>query len=227
MIELLKMCKGLINCAKTTHSKIMRNNIIQHQENWNKLSDVDQYWSILVDPDKIDNKWNLNGFYITGKTQISNLLTFLSNYGVKIHFASALDYDCGVGRLSEALSESFTYFTGVVFSRIMINLAKSHSKFTNLIYEKVNGKDLSNFQAKAFDFIIPLINLRHSPSNVQYNLVKEMVKLLKDDGVMVISFVTHWDLQNLLRNALNFISPKLTNYFLRIIQKLREKVWTL
>ena len=69
----------------------------------------------------------------------------ISNLGLEIHLKNALDYGCGAGRLSEALSETFDHVTGVDFSQNMLNLAKAHSKYKNLNYEKVNGKDLSNF----------------------------------------------------------------------------------
>ena len=56
----------------------MKNDIQHQRENWDKLGKVDPYWSILVNPDKIDNKWDLGKFYSTGKIQINKLLNFIT-----------------------------------------------------------------------------------------------------------------------------------------------------
>jgi ubiquinone/menaquinone biosynthesis C-methylase UbiE len=103
----------------------------------------------------------------------------------------------------------------------MINIAKAHNQFKNLNYEKVDGKDLSNFPAKSFDFIVSLISLQHSPPKIQYNLLKEMVRVVKDDGVIVVSMVTHTSISHLLRNAIANVSPKTVNYFLQLWQRIR------
>ena len=201
----------------------MKKNVVSQRENWDKLAKLDPYWSILVDPNKIDNKWDLNEFYITGKIQVNKLLNYLENIGIAIHLNNALDFGCGAGRLSEPLSEIFNNVKGVDFSQNMINIAKTHNQFKNLSYDEVNGKDLSNYPAKTFDFIISLITLQHSPPKIQYNLLKEMVRVLKDDGVIMVSMVTHMGLSNLLRNTINNISPKGVNYFLQVWQNIKGR----
>jgi ubiquinone/menaquinone biosynthesis C-methylase UbiE len=199
---------------------------IQHQrKNWDKLSEVDPYWSILVSPDKIDNKWDLNEFYSTGRIQINKLLNFVGNLGFEIHPKNALDYGCGTGRLSEALSETFDHVTGVDFSQNMINLAKAHSKYRNLNYETVNGEDLSDLPSNTFDFIISLITLQHSPPKIQIKILREMIRVIKDDGVIVVSVVTRMGLKNFLRNTVSSISPRLANLILEVRQKaIRKKI---
>ncbi|MCW6157991.1 MAG: class I SAM-dependent methyltransferase [Thermoplasmatales archaeon] len=102
------------------------------------MADVDPYWSILVDPSKIDNKWNLDEFYSTGRKQVKRVMDFISQNGITFQKFSALDYGCGVGRLSEALADVFSNVTGVDFSRKMINLAKAHNRYGNLNYEVTN-----------------------------------------------------------------------------------------
>lgn len=220
----MKRFGGKINILlEIINGYIMRNDIFQQRENWDKLSKLDPYWSILVDPNKIDNKWDLNEFYASGKIQVTKLLNYLKKIGLTIHVNNALDYGCGAGRLSEALSEYFDHVTGVDFSQNMINIAKAHNQFKNLSFKNVNGKDLSNIQAKTFDFIVSLITLQHSPPKIQYNLLKEMVRVLKGDGVIVVSMVTHMGLSNSLRNAINNVSPKITNYFLQLWQRIKRR----
>lgn len=174
-------------------------------------------------PDKINNKWDLNEFYATGVAEITKLLNILNNNGIKVNLENALDYGCGAGRLTEALARKFVSATGVDFSQNMINLAKTHGQFKNLNYEKVNGQDISNFPAKTFDFIVSLITLQHSPAQVQYLLLKEMIRILKNNGVIVVSMYTHMSLGHLLRNTMNNINPKFTNYILTVREKFKGR----
>lgn len=201
----------------------MGNDIITQRKNWDRLSNLDPYWAILVDSEKINMKWEVNEFYSTGKKQIYKLFGLLNKLGINVRFNRALDYGCGVGRLSEALADYFEDVIAVDFSQNTLNLAKTRRQCANLTYQKVNGQDISNFPSKTFDFVVSLITLQHSPSKVQYNLLKEMVRVIKDDGVIAVTLVTHMGLGNFLRNVSNNISPKITNLFLQLRQRVIGK----
>ena len=193
------------------------------QESWENLAKLDPYWSVLSDSDKIDNGWDLITFYSTGKMQIEKILTLLKENGIKIRANCALDYGCGVGRLSEALAGIFLQVIGVDFSQNMINLAEAHNVFHNLTYKRVNGRDLLEFSDKTFDLVISLITLQHTIPKIQYNIIREMSRVIKDDGVIILSVITNDNVTNYLRNAVSDISPKIANFILSITQKLLQK----
>ena len=50
-----------------------------------------------------------------------------------------------------------------------------------------------------------------------------MVRVLKEDGVIVVSMVTHMGLGNFLRNIMSNISARTTNHLLYIRQKVKGK----
>lgn len=207
----------------TDINHLMRHKLLQQQESWEKLAKLDPYWSVLSDSDKIDYGWNLAAFYATGKIQVKKIFTLLEEKGIRIRTAHAMDYGCGVGRLSEALAFIFSKVTGVDFSQNMIDLAEAHNVFHNLTYKRVNGKDLTEFPEKTFDFVISLITLQHTLPKLQYNIIQEMTRVINDDGVIFLSIITHSDLNNFLRNIISSISPKITNYILSISMKLLRK----
>ena len=85
----------------------MNPSIKRQKNSWENLAKLDPYWSILSDPTRLENKWNINDFYANGSKQVLKILTFLESNGFKVNTNIALDYGCGAGRLSESLSENF------------------------------------------------------------------------------------------------------------------------
>jgi len=201
----------------------MTSDLRKQNENWEKLATIDPYWSILVEDGTINNKWSVDKFYDTGKVQISKILSFLSNIGIKFQTENALDYGCGVGRLTEALSGYFKEVYGVDFSNRMIDLAIQHNPYSNVKYLRTNGYDLKMFPDRKFDFIISLITLQHSPPKIQYDLIEEMMRVCSPKGIIIFSAVTHFSFAHTVRNIAAKISPDLANYLLALRQNLRNK----
>lgn len=192
-------------------------------KNWESLAVIDPYWAILVEDEKINNKWEVEKFYNTGKIQISKILSFLHDKGIVFQENSALDYGCGAGRLTEALGNLFTEVYGVDFSHNMINLANRHNSSPNIKYRVSNGSDLRLFQDGKFDFILSLITLQHSPDKIQYGLIREMMRTCSLNGIIIFSAVTHLSLKHSIRNIIAKFSPSLANYLLAWRSSLRNR----
>ena len=71
------------------------------QKNWNELGKDDPLWVVLTDPAKKGGKWDPSEFFETGRTEIKNMLRELSDKGIELDKTRALDFGCGVGRLSQ------------------------------------------------------------------------------------------------------------------------------
>jgi 2-polyprenyl-3-methyl-5-hydroxy-6-metoxy-1,4-benzoquinol methylase len=92
--------------------------------NWTKWGEIDPLWAILSDPKKRGNKWDSEEFFDTGRKKVEEDLEWLAQRGLRLHFGKALDFGCGVGRLTRALSSYFTEVHGVDISPSMIDKAK-------------------------------------------------------------------------------------------------------
>ncbi|PYQ82516.1 MAG: SAM-dependent methyltransferase, partial [Acidobacteria bacterium] len=75
---------------------------------WDAHAQSDPLWAILSDPAKHGGKWNLHRFFQTGVGEIATLLYELARLGVAVKTDRALDFGCGIGRLTQALAERFT-----------------------------------------------------------------------------------------------------------------------
>jgi 2-polyprenyl-3-methyl-5-hydroxy-6-metoxy-1,4-benzoquinol methylase len=97
----------------------------KHRKQWEALGTSDPYWAVLSDLDKRDFGWDSAEFFETGIEEISNVYKKLDLMGVRLNFELALDYGCGVGRLSRALATSFQRVLGIDFSESMLLEARS------------------------------------------------------------------------------------------------------
>src|SRR6185312_6233540 len=76
---------------------------------WDGLAERDALSAILTDDNRTGGRWNLAEFMATGDAEIETVL----NHLVKIGHAPdtrgvALDFGCGVGRLTQALARRFS-----------------------------------------------------------------------------------------------------------------------
>ncbi|MEO0190726.1 MAG: methyltransferase domain-containing protein, partial [candidate division WOR-3 bacterium] len=98
------------------------------RKNWEEFGRKDPLWSILPIPEKKDNRWNINDLYQTGREEIDSVINYINNLNLEIRFYRALDFGCGVGRLTQALCVYFEECIGVDISFSMLNIA---SKYNN------------------------------------------------------------------------------------------------
>ena len=88
-------------------------------------------WAILTNPDKAGNKWGEDDFFKSGRNEIEVVFKYLKEYKyLPVDNFKALDFGCGVGRLSRALSSLFSIVDGIDVSPTMI--AKANALNTDL-----------------------------------------------------------------------------------------------
>ena len=103
----------------------MKNNFKKLQSHWNDLGNEDPLWAVLSCPEKRGAKWVIEDFFSTGKLEIKLLMDEIGDLSLpSMGRQSALDFGCGVGRLTSALSDYFDEVKGVDISPSMLKLAK-------------------------------------------------------------------------------------------------------
>ena len=81
-------------------------------------------WAVLVHPDRRHGGWDPQAFYATGTAEVSRALAEAAALGARPGRALALDFGCGVGRLSMALADHVDAVIGVDVSAPMIEQAR-------------------------------------------------------------------------------------------------------
>lgn len=152
-------------------------------KNWTALGEDDPLWVVLTDPDKKGNRWNEQEFFATGQAEISTMFDGLKAAGLSPASGRALDFGCGVGRLTQALAARFDAVDGVDISASMVRHAETYNRFPNRVVYHLNVRsDLATFQTAQYDFICTLIALQHTPPRFQLGYLADFLRLLKPGG---------------------------------------------
>lgn len=80
------------------------NSFRQLQKTWTRLGEKDPFWAILTNPEYKDGNWSVDPFFISGELEIQAILAEIKSLGHSLTTHRVLDFGCGVGRLSQALS---------------------------------------------------------------------------------------------------------------------------
>jgi SAM-dependent methyltransferase len=162
------------------------------QRNWDEWGRRDPYWAIISRPDRRGNRWDLDEFLRTGIDEIDSLFAWLQELDVVARRGRALDFGCGVGRLTQALARSFEECDGVDIAPSMIERAHELNRFGDRCRYHVNDRDdLKLFDDGVFDVIYSDIVLQHIAPEFSANYVREFTRVLAPGGVMVFQLPSH------------------------------------
>jgi ADP-heptose:LPS heptosyltransferase/SAM-dependent methyltransferase/Tfp pilus assembly protein PilF len=158
----------------------------QLEENWERFAQADPMWAILTDPAKKGNKWEPGEFFATGIKDIQGIFSYLQGINISPSLDSALDFGCGVGRITQALAMRFKSATGIDIAPSMIREAKRHNRFDPACRYLLNQRnDLEMFADGTFDFIYSIITLQHIRPVYIKNYLVEFMRVLKPNGILV------------------------------------------
>lgn len=156
------------------------------QSTWTTLGKRDPLWAILVDPDKRGNRWQREEFFETGRREIDAAIRHVQAVGLPVPRRRALDFGCGVGRLTQALAGRFDSVVGVDIAHTMIELAQQYNRHPAKVTYQVNPhNDLRIFRDREFDFIYSNIVLQHMEPAFAENYLREFVRVLAPRGVLL------------------------------------------
>lgn len=165
----------------------MMNDIEKLKSHWDRLGKEDPLWAILSHPSKVGGKWEINEFFSTGKLEISQLMEEIESLPIlSINYLKALDFGCGVGRLTSALSDYFEEVVGIDISPSMIDLARELNR-GNRKCAFINNirPDLVKINDKSIDFVYSNITLQHIPPSAIVAYIKEFLRIVKNGGLVV------------------------------------------
>ena len=125
------------------------------------------------------------------RPDVDEALQECAEHGIEVARGRALDFGCGVGRLTQALASHFDRVDGVDISETMVRLANEHNRWPDRVQYHVNTTDdLGLFDDESFDFVLTIIVLQHNPPDVARRYIAEFVRILRPGGIAVFDLTS-------------------------------------
>jgi SAM-dependent methyltransferase len=122
-----------------------------------------------------------------GRAEVSE---FIKEVGVqKLDFGRslALDFGCGLGRITQALCPQFDRVIGVDISEVMVEKAESLNRFGERCrYVVCLTPDLSDIGDGSVDLVYSVNAFCHVPDNLLALHLRELIRVLAPNGLMMI-----------------------------------------
>jgi SAM-dependent methyltransferase len=156
----------------------------QLKDNWQRFGLDDPLWAISTDPTAKDNRWELTRFFEIGRSTVEASLRPVLELRPDLGRARALDFGCGVGRLTRGLEAFFDEAVGVDVAASMIEKARLLSPPDNRCRYVLNERpDLGIFADASFDFVLSFIVLQHMRQEYQSGYLREFLRVLRPGGL--------------------------------------------
>ena len=70
------------------------------RRDWDELAELDPYWAVCTTQGRRFGRWDTDEFFATGEREVAQVLAEAEGLGIPAAHGSALDFGCGLGRLT-------------------------------------------------------------------------------------------------------------------------------
>ena len=169
--------------------------LAKDRRDWEALGRSDPLWAVWTHPDRRGGGWTGHEaeFFPTGAGEVGKILAAGARRGLPANRERALDFGCGVGRLTRALSEHFDRAVGLDLSAPMVERARELNADRPACRFEVNsGSDLAGLDDRDFDLVLSLITLQHvSDPEVVCSYLRELARVLSAGGLLAVQLPLH------------------------------------
>ncbi|WP_292060045.1 MULTISPECIES: class I SAM-dependent methyltransferase [unclassified Brevundimonas] len=155
---------------------------------WEEIGRTNPYFGVLADPRfKTENLTEeaRTEFFQTGEGDVRSLMERFRQRYPDFAPTSALDFGCGVGRVTRALAAATGDAFGVDISESMLAEARRTP-----IVGAAFGQDIPD---RLFDWVLSVIVFQHIPPERGYALLRELMKRLAPGGFVTLQFALYRD----------------------------------
>ena len=146
---------------------------------WAMLGEGEPFYGVLSDPRFLRANITpaaLEEFWQTGRNELNGYRQLIRTHFGDFSDASALDFGCGVGRLTRAMGEMCQQATGLDISPGMLVEARRHAP--------ANVNYVSELGDETFDWLNSIIVLQHIPPQRGYRLLDDLLARVNPGGAL-------------------------------------------
>lgn len=156
---------------------------------WEALARSEPYHSVLTADEYRSASWDATArerFFQSGEDTLNRILQHVPERGER--FEDALDFGCGVGRVTLALARRSRRVTAVDVAPTMLALTRAHAEEAGLPHvvtlspeELLKGRD-------SFDLVTSFLVFQHIPPGRGIALLRELLARVRPGGSVALHF---------------------------------------
>lgn len=150
---------------------------------WEELAELDPLWAVLSEPDRKGGRWDLDAFLATGELEVARRIARLAELGLPERHERALDFGCGVGRITRALAARFGEVVGLDASRTMVDHARRINE--DVPNASFLAGSLAELEPGSFDLAWSVLVLQHLAPDEVEPAIERLVGLVRPGGAAV------------------------------------------
>jgi len=167
--------------------------IRENKQAWEDWGRVDPLWAVLTEPSARGNRWNIEEFFASGASVVAAVFADAAKHGLPAERLTAIDFGCGVGRLTRALAGHVEHVVGLDIAQSMVDEAKRLNAGVDRCEFRVqHTDDLRAFADGSVDVVLTLLVLQHIPAMTAIErYLAEFVRVLAPGGLLAFQLPTH------------------------------------
>lgn len=163
------------------------------QRHWQAFGEQDPLWAILTDPARKGGRWSPEEFFATGVAEIDALMQEARTLGLPHQHRRAVDFGCGVGRLTQALAAHVDEAIGLDVAPSMVARAREFNRHgARVRYEVQAAPPLDTMPSRAFDVVYTGRVLQHIAPEYSRQYISELARLVAPGGFLSFDVPGRW-----------------------------------
>jgi SAM-dependent methyltransferase len=153
---------------------------------WNKFGKKNPYGAILTGTAGELSEWSEDEFFETGRVDAARFVADLARVAPAAARRTAMDFGCGVGRVTRALAAHFESVVGVDVASAMVARARHLNRScSNCRFVVARPARLRGFGNGTIDVIYSRLVLQHIPQALVRRYIPEFLRVLAPGGVLM------------------------------------------
>ena len=152
------------------------------RSDYNRIGLEDPFFGTVGNSNK-----DLELYFKHGHQQVMGILSNVQRLGLNLRNGKALDFGCGIGRVTRALVDQFDEVYGLDISSSMIALAKNYNgNLARCHFRRHCDYKLKLFEDDSFDLIVAINVFRYISPELSQAYVREFLRIIKPGGLVYL-----------------------------------------
>lgn len=168
-------------------------NLHDLQRHWDAFGEQDPMWAILTDPARKGRRWTAAEFFATGIAEIEALMAEARGFGLPVDRRRALDFGCGLGRLTQALADHCDAALGLDVAPSMIAQAATFNRHgARVQYQVQTAPPFHTIASRSVDVVYTGRVLQHIAPVYAREYIRELARVLAPGGFLSFDVPSRW-----------------------------------